>query len=89
MAIKGNFLTHVRETVTITRPMPSVVPRGPASPRDQQPSRSIRYQPEVLEAIDEAAKTLEMSRSAFVTWCAYQVALDILRQHKEYNEGHV
>lgn len=84
MSIIGDFLAHVRETVTIMRPMPSVVPRGKASPRDQQPTRSIRFQPDHLEAIDEASALLKMSRSAFIVWCAYYVALDVIRQHKEY-----
>ena len=87
MAIKGDFPAHVRDTVTIVRPMPSVVPRGNASTREQQPSRSIRFHKEVLETIDEAAALLLMSRSAFVTWCAHNVALDILRQHQEYEKG--
>lgn len=86
MAIKGDFTAHVRETVTIMRPMPSVVPRGKASPRDQQPTRSIRWQPEALDAVDEAAALLNMSRSAFAVWCAHNVALDIIRQHKEYEK---
>lgn len=86
MAIKGDFTAHVRETVTIMRPMPSVVPRGKASPREQQPTRSIRLQPEVLEALDEASALLNMSRSAFMSWCAYHVALDIIRQHQEYEK---
>lgn len=86
MANGGDFLAHVRETVTIVRPMPSVVPRGNASPRDQQPSRSIRFQPQVLDTIDEASALLQMSRSAFVTWCAYNVALDLIRQHREYEK---
>ena len=84
MAIEGDFTAHVRETVTIMRPMPSVVPRGAASPRDQQPTRSIRFQPDDLEVIDEAAALLKMTRSAFIVWCAKNVGLDIIRQHKEY-----
>lgn len=84
MAYDPDFNAHVRETVTIVRPMPSVVPRGSSSPRDQQPTRSIRLQPHVLEAVDEAAALLGMSRSAFMSWCAYNVALDIIRQHQEY-----
>lgn len=84
MANENDFLTHVRETVTIMRPMPSVLPRGNASPRDQQPTRSLRLQPDVLEAIDDATKLLGMSRSAFMSWCAYNVALDIIRQHGEF-----
>lgn len=78
------FAIHAKETVTIMRPMPSVVPRGSSSPRDQQPSRSIRFEPEQLEAIDQAAEILCMSRSAFTKWCAYYVALDIIAQHKEF-----
>lgn len=84
MATDPDFIPHLRETVTIVRPMPSVVPRGQASPREQQPTRSLRLQPEVLEAVDEASALLGMSRSAFMSWCAYNVALDLIRQHREY-----
>lgn len=84
MATGPDFIPHLRETVTIVRPMPSVVPRGKASPREQQPTRSLRLQPEVLEVVDEASALLGMSRSAFMSWCAYYVSLDIIRQHREY-----
>lgn len=40
--------------------------------------------PEVLEAIDEAAALVGMSRSAFMSWCSNQVALDLIRQYSEY-----
>jgi hypothetical protein len=76
------FALHARETVTIMRPMPSVVPRGNASPNKQQPSRSIRFDQDELDAIDKAAELLNMSRSAFTKWCAFYAALDIIEQHK-------
>jgi len=79
-----DFLPHVKETVTIVRPMPSVVPRGRASSREVQPTRTFRLRSEVLEAMDEAAVLLGMSRSAFVSWCSYYVAQDIIRQHQEF-----
>lgn len=82
----SDFHLFMKETVTIIRPMPSVVPRGNASPRDQQPSRSIRFQINELDAIDKAAELLTMSRSAFVKWCAYQVSLDVINQHKQFVE---
>lgn len=84
MGKHADFLLSLKETVTIIRPMPSVVPRGNASLRDQQPTRSIRFEPEHIEAIDEASDLLGMSRSAFVKWCSYQVALDIIEQHKQF-----
>lgn len=84
MAADNDFLLHIKETVTIVRPMPSVLPRGSASPREQQPTRSLRLQPEVLESVDEASALLGMSRSAFMSWCSHQVALNILKQHKEF-----
>ena len=86
MANDSDFLAHVRETVTIMRPMPSVTPRGKASPREQQPTRSMRLQPEVLEAIDEASALLCMTRSSFMSWCAYQVAMNIIRQRQEFEQ---
>lgn len=82
--MQEDFLTRVRDTVTIIRPMPSSVPRGTASPRHLQPTRTLRLQPEVLEAIDKASGLLGMSRSAFMSWCAYRVALDIIEQHTEF-----
>lgn len=84
MANNSDFLAHVHETVTIMRPMQSVVPRGNSSPRTQQPTRSLRLQPEHLEAIDEASVLLGVTRSTFLSWCAYQTALQIIRQHKEF-----
>lgn len=78
------FELHAKETVTIIRPMPSVVLRGSSSPRDQQPTRSIRFEPEQLEAMDQAADILKMTRSAFIKWCAYYAALDIIKQHEEF-----
>lgn len=87
MSNVSDFQLRLRETVTITRPMPSVVPRGNNSPRDQQPTTSIRLQPETLEAINEAARLLSMSRSAFMAWCSYFVALDIIRQYQEYEKS--
>ena len=84
MITDPNFLPYIRETVTIVRPMPSVVSRGRASSKEQQPTRSLRMPPEVLEAIDEAAALVGMSRSAFMSWCSNQVALDLIRQYSEY-----
>ena len=80
----NDFVLSLRETVTIVRPMPSVVPRGTNSTRDRQPSRSIRFEEDQLDAMDKAADLLNMSRSAFVKWCAYHVALDILEQHNQF-----
>jgi len=83
----SDFQLRLRETVTIIRPMPSTVPRGNNSPRDQQPTTSIRLQPDVLEAVNEAARLLGMSRSALMSWCSYFVALDIIRQYQEYEQS--
>ena len=84
MGKQADFLLSLKETVTIVRPMPSVIPRGHASLRDQQPTRSIRFESEHIEAIDKASDLLGMSRSAFVKWCAYQVALNIIEQHNQF-----
>lgn len=81
-----DFHRKVRETVTIMRPMPSVRPRGTNTERERQPTRSMRIYKEQLEAIDEAAKLLGMTRSAFMSWCAYYVAVDTIQQYKEYKE---
>lgn len=85
--MKKPFALVAKETVTIMRPMPSTIPRGASSTADQQPTRSIRFEPEQLEAMDRAADILQMSRSAFIKWCAYYVALDILQQYKKFEQG--
>lgn len=82
----GNFLTYVRETVTITRPMPSSYVRGNASPLSNAPSFSMRMHQDVIETVDAAAKLLDMDRSQFLRWCGTQVALDILKQKEEYDK---
>lgn len=83
--LKGSFLTYVRETVTITRPMPSSYVRGVSSPLSNAPPFSIRMHEDVTQSIDEAAALLKMDRSQFIRWCSKQVALDILNQKKEYD----
>lgn len=85
MAIGGTFLTYVSETVTIQRPMLSRYPRGINSPSEADPTFSIRVPPDELETITNGAKALGMSRSSFMRWCSYQVALDILKQKREYD----
>lgn len=80
----GDFQANMRETVTIVRPMPSVVPRGLNSKNVQQPTRSIRFDGDDLDLIDEAAALVDMKRSAFIVWCAKHVAEDIVKQHNEY-----
>ncbi len=82
--MKKPFALVAKDTVTILRPMPSSVPRGASSQSEQQPTRSIRFKPEHLQAMDRAADILDMSRSSFITWCAYHVALDIIKQHTEF-----
>lgn len=79
-----NLVLHLKDTVTIMRPLPSVLPRGANSYRERQPTRSIRMPVEVLEAVDDAAEMLGMSRSAYMNWCSYQVALDLIKQRREY-----
>lgn len=86
MAVKQDFLSYVSEAVTIIRPMPAVVPRGTASPLERQPTISIRFPIEQREAVEEAADVLRMTRSEFVRWCAYYVALDILKQKQQYDK---
>lgn len=84
MTTDNDFILQIRETVTIVRPMPSVLPRGNNTDKIQQPTTSIRMHKEYLSAINEAANLCGMSRSAFMTWCANYVALDIINQHREY-----
>lgn len=83
--LTGGFLTYVAETVTITRPMASTYTRGVISPEVKAPTFSIRMHEDVVENVDKAAKSLGMSRADFIRWCSKQVALDILRQKREYD----
>lgn len=84
----SNFLTYVRDTVTIHRPMPSVYVRGVTAPLSNAPTFSIRMHQDVIDAVDEAAALLGMDRSQFLRWCGKHVALDILEQKKEYDKLH-
>ena len=84
--VKQTFLSHVSDAVTIIRPMPAVVPRGTASPLERQPSISIRFPVEQRETIEEAAAVLDTTRSEFIRWCAYYVALEILKQKAAYDK---
>ena len=84
--LEGNFLTHVRETVTILRPMQSVYPRGENSSVHKAPTISLRVPVEDQAIINEAVELLDMDRSAFFRWCAVAVARDIIRQKKEYDD---
>lgn len=88
MPLEGTFLTHVKETVTIMRPMKSVYPRGVASKEKQAPTFSIRLADSDKEAIEAAAAALEMDKTAFIRWTAVATALEILKQKKEYDEKH-
>lgn len=88
MPVEGTFLTHVRETVTILRPMKSVFVRGVASTEKQSPTFSMRLSERVLREVDEAAAALDMTRSSFIRWCASAVATDILKQKAEYDAEH-
>lgn len=82
---KGNFITQMGETVTITRPMPSSYLRGTVSPLSNAPTFSIRMHSDVTEIIDTAAHIMGMSRADFMRWCSKYVALDIIQQKKEYD----
>lgn len=84
--VKQTFLSHVNDAVTIIRPMPAVVPRGTASPLEQQPTISVRVPIVQREAIEEAALLLHVTRSEFVRWCAYYVALEILKQKAAFDK---
>jgi hypothetical protein len=84
MAEDIKFTEQARSTITIMRPMPSVVPRGTASFEKQSPTRSIRMKESELLAIEEAASLLGMTKSAFMKWCSYYAAMDVINQHKEY-----
>lgn len=83
--LEGNFLTYVKETVTILRPMHSIYPRGESSKEDRAPTISLRVPPDDLAQIEEAAKLLDMGRSEFIRWCSLAVAKDIIGQKKRYD----
>lgn len=88
MPVVGNFLTFVKDTVTILTPMKSSFVRGPASIEKQAPTFSIRMQESVQKDIEEAAKLLDMEKSAFMRWCSHAVAIEILKQKNEYDKEH-
>lgn len=74
----------LHDTVTITRPMRSHMPRGEGViPTKTDPSISIRATADQRVTIDEAAEFLEMKRSAFIRWCAVAVANQIINQKRE------
>lgn len=83
--LTGGFATYVAETVTITRPMPSSYVRGVMSPNVKAPTFSIRMHEDVIDAVDVASTALGMTRGDFIRWCSKQVALDIIRQKREYD----
>lgn len=82
--MSDDFLKHVKEVVTIFRPMPSVEARGPNSSRENQPTITIRFREGQVEKVQAAADLLGVKRSYFIGWCAHQVAIEILRQYEEY-----
>jgi hypothetical protein len=83
----GNFLTFVKETVTIHRPMPSSFVRGKSSPLSNAPTFSIRMHDDAIEAVDAAAELLGMGRSEFMRWCSIHVAREILEQKRLYDKN--
>lgn len=88
MPLAGNFLTHVKDTVTIMRPMKSVYPRGVASKEKQAPTFSVRLADGDRAEIEAAAAALDMDKTAFMRWSSVAVAREILRQKKEYDNLH-
>lgn len=79
-----DFRTYVRETVTITRPLPSTYERGRNSEHENLPPVSVRLPVEQRDPIEQAARLLGVTKSEFMRWCSYQVALDICKQHVEF-----
>lgn len=86
MSEHQRFQTYVRETVTITRPMPSVYTRGVGSDAEDTAKVSVRIQYSVVDELDQASRLLGMTRGAFIRWCAHQAAIDILKQHKQFKK---
>lgn len=82
---EGSFLQYVKDTVTILRPMRSIVPRGHASVNRQSPTVSLRCTPEQREDMEQAAKLLDVPLTAFIRWSAHGAALEILKQKKEFD----
>lgn len=81
-----DFRTYVRETVTIIRPLPSTYERGLNSDLTNMPPVSIRIPESHREPIELAAKLLGVTKSEFIRWCAHQVAIDIVKQHTEFQQ---
>ncbi len=83
---EGSFLEYVQETVTILRPMRSIVPRGKASINRQSPTMSFRLEETAQEEIKQAAELLNMPHTSFVRWAAHATAVEILKQKNEYDK---
>lgn len=87
MMVEG-FLTYVKETVTILRPMKSIFARGSSSPKHQDKAHAVRYPPETLDDIRVAAAALGVTMSEFIRWSAHATALEVIKQKNEYDKQH-
>jgi hypothetical protein len=82
----SNFLSRLKRTVTIPRPMPSMYKRGLAADHEGASTRTVRIPIDEIMIIDKASQMLSMSRSSFMRWCSYNVAIDIINQKREYDK---
>lgn len=82
----GTFLTYVKETVTILRPMKSSFLRGATATNRQSPTFSLRMPADTLHDITMAAALLDMDKTAFVRWAAHATAIEIIKQKNEFDK---
>ena len=72
--------------ITIVTPRKSVIARGSSSDKHVDPQRSIRLTDEIYETLGEASRLLNVTRSEFIRWVAYDAANQIIGKHKEYEK---
>jgi hypothetical protein len=81
-----NFDVFLGEYITVRKPMPTTVPRGPHSGRYQAPTITLRIHSNEKDLVTSAAALMGMSRSQYLVWCGARVAEQILRKKAEYDK---
>lgn len=82
------FEEWLDETITVTRPMRTVLPRGLQSKNLAAPVVSVRVPDERRDAIERASALLGMKFSNFMLWTAYWTAIEILKEHERYKKSY-
>lgn len=87
MTLSPLFEAYLGSTVTIPRPMPSVLPRGEKADKVfDQCAVSVRMTKDQREVVEEAAALLGMKLSEFMRWCSYRAAIVVSTKHDEFEK---